>query len=51
MIPDVRGELGFSDTNDVIGIVETHGSKLIKFWKQASCIEVENCERGSTRRE
>ena len=34
MIKNVRGEPGFCNTNDVIGIVGTHGSKLIKFWEQ-----------------
>ena len=49
MIQDVRREPGFCDTNDVIGMVGAHRSKLIKFWEQASCVEGENCEEGNTR--
>lgn len=45
MIKNVRGEPGFCNTNDVIGIVGTHGSKLIKFWEQTSSVEGENFVR------
>ena len=48
MIQNVRRKPGFCNTNNVIRIVGTHGSKLIKFWEQTSSIEGENCERGST---